>query len=175
METFFMVSALFGSGCGREVMMFVRQSETLKYLYLLFEDDSVLPLSSTCCFVHDHCPKATNVPHRIRLQHGGMHLLALHPQLRRSNRVLFTGASIPHHLPDPPCGLLSVGPRACIVAASFVHLFLCTRTRTITAIYCYLRCTSGSIPTESLSIGWHIHYLKVSWYQYNCKSYMEYS
>lgn len=70
----------------------MRQSETLKYLYLLFEDDSVLPLSSRCSLSRALYHKLTDASHRICLQHGGMPLLAFF-----HNRVALTKLSSQAH------------------------------------------------------------------------------
>jgi hypothetical protein len=53
METFLMARSCFSSFICHQHLCYPEQSETLKYLYLLFDDASVLPLDSTCwfCFV----------------------------------------------------------------------------------------------------------------------------
>ena len=50
------------------------QSETLKYLYLLFSDDTVLPLSSTSRVPSSVASalRTPRFPARIRVQHRGM-------------------------------------------------------------------------------------------------------
>lgn len=47
METFFMVIFFNFLICSLALMIHFQQSETLKYLFLLFEDSDVLPLDST--------------------------------------------------------------------------------------------------------------------------------
>lgn len=56
METFFLVRSLPFVRARRntDILMGHMQSETLKYLYLLFADDSVLPFDSKCPLVQ--CP-----------------------------------------------------------------------------------------------------------------------
>jgi endoplasmic reticulum Man9GlcNAc2 1,2-alpha-mannosidase len=49
METFFLVSL---TASALAIVLSATQSETLKYLYLLFEDESVLPLDGGCSTKH---------------------------------------------------------------------------------------------------------------------------
>lgn len=81
METFFLVSVLLARLDDRCKLTFMPdlQSETLKYLYLLFSDDTVIPLDSKSLVINCPCAFLTMSIDRICLQYGGTPHPYLHP------------------------------------------------------------------------------------------------
>lgn len=80
METFFLVRAVFLLMvlAYTDGFTLTLQGETLKYLYLLFSDDTVIPLDSTSTMKNYHRISLTIFVNRICLQYGGTSYPYLH-------------------------------------------------------------------------------------------------